>query len=154
MKTLEVYAVTTMREYQDGEIYFGCEGVRLNMKDARKLVADGITDIWDLYEDAVYSGDDNRFELRDGSHLFVWEIDQFSLQVDDGSCFASVVWMLDDIINAAASDGVALSPAQAALWWKENERGFKEAITQTGNEMLSCVDWETFLREKGGDANA
>lgn len=55
--------------------------------------------------------------------------------------YAQTCWSVPDVLAAAAEDGVVLTAAQAAAWWKKNERSFREALTQYGNEMLSCVDW-------------
>ena len=55
--------------------------------------------------------------------------------------YATVRWMVDDVISAAKEDGVTLTKQQAVIWWKENEKTFAEALTQTGNEMLVDVDW-------------
>lgn len=58
--------------------------------------------------------------------------------------YAEMCWTIDDVISAAAEDGVTLTPLQAAAWWKENERFFRESLIQQGNEILSSVNWGNF----------
>ena len=62
--------------------------------------------------------------------------------------YAEIRWTIDDITAAAAEDGVILSPEQAAAWWEENERFFRESLTQQGNEVLSSVNWEKFQHDE------
>lgn len=54
---------------------------------------------------------------------------------------AKVEWSIDDAIDAAEEQGVTLTREQATAWWIENQKWFAEQLTQTGNEMLSNVDW-------------
>lgn len=58
-----------------------------------------------------------------------------------------VHWLVDDIIMAAKADGVNLTVEQATHWWLTEGKGFREALTQTGNEMLRSVDWEGYASE-------
>lgn len=58
-----------------------------------------------------------------------------------------VHWLADDIIEAAKEDGVHLTPEQAANWWQTEGRGFREALTGAGNEMLRFVNWKDYAFE-------
>lgn len=50
--------------------------------------------------------------------------------------FAETRWCTDDIIEAAKRKGIVLTPQQAELWWKKNEKRFKDTLIEYGNEIL------------------
>lgn len=54
---------------------------------------------------------------------------------------AKVEWSIDDAVAAAEEQGVTLTREQATAWWIANQKWFAEQLTQTGNDMLSNVDW-------------
>ena len=80
-----------------------------------------------------------------------------ALNSTEGSCESSDVdmvfdehqvrWLPDDIIEAAKEDGVYLTPEQAAYWWQTEGRGFREALTGAGNEMLRFVNWKDYAAQ-------
>lgn len=69
---------------------------------------------------------------------------------------AKVEWSIDDAIAAAEEQGVTLTHEQATAWWIENQKRFAEQITQTGNKILSNVDWTEAVEEpdEKGDSDA
>lgn len=64
--------------------------------------------------------------------------------------FRSIVrWADGDVVDSADPDCDEVTPAMAEYWWDHYGRGFAETLTETGNEMLSCIDWESVKREMG-----
>lgn len=63
--------------------------------------------------------------------------------------FAVVKWLTDDAIAAAAEYGVTLTEEQAAEWWNNNGKWFAEALMQTGNEILSDINWGEVVENYG-----
>lgn len=55
--------------------------------------------------------------------------------------FAETRWCIDDVIDAAKKKGIVLTPQQAELWWKKNEKRFKDTLTEYGNDILSNVNF-------------
>ena len=64
--------------------------------------------------------------------------------------FADTRWHVDDVIGVAAEHGVTLTREQAAQWWEVNQRWFHERLAELGNDMLSCVDWDSAICSKCG----
>lgn len=64
--------------------------------------------------------------------------------------FADTRWHVDDAIGTAAEHGVTLTREQAAQWWEANQRWFHERLVELGNDMLSCVDWDSAICSKCG----
>lgn len=56
--------------------------------------------------------------------------------------FAETRWCIDDVIDAAKKKGIVLTPQQAELWWKKNEKRFKDTLTEYGNEILFNVNFD------------
>lgn len=56
--------------------------------------------------------------------------------------YGIVRWHPEDVIAAAASNGVKLTSEQAVAWWEKNERSFIDRMTEEGNEILSYMDFE------------
>ena len=63
--------------------------------------------------------------------------------------FAVVKWLTDDAIAAAAEHDVKLTEEQAAAWWNNNSKWFAEALMQTGNEILSDINWGEVVENYG-----
>ncbi len=55
--------------------------------------------------------------------------------------YGVVRWSTEDVIAAAAENGVKLTEEQADEWWKKNERSFKERMVELGNETLASMDF-------------
>lgn len=55
--------------------------------------------------------------------------------------YAVTRWGVDDVIWAAAMQGITLTPEQADMWWRKNERKFCDLLTESGNETLSHMDF-------------
>lgn len=55
--------------------------------------------------------------------------------------YGVVRWSIDDVIAAAAENGVKMTEKQAAEWWEKNERSFKERMVELGNETLSSMEF-------------
>lgn len=64
--------------------------------------------------------------------------------------FANTRWHVDDAIGVAAEHGVTLTREQAAQWWEANQGWFHERLVEIGNDMLSCIDWDSVLCSKCG----
>lgn len=56
--------------------------------------------------------------------------------------FAVVRWTTEDVILAAARQGVSLTNEQAEKWWRENELRFEERLTEEGCERLAYVNFK------------
>lgn len=48
-------------------------------------------------------------------------------------------WSAEDVIAAAEENGMKMTKEQAAAWWEENERYFKNRMVELGNEVLSAM---------------
>lgn len=55
--------------------------------------------------------------------------------------FGMVRWSAEDAVAAAEEKGVVLTKAQAAAWWKENERRFREEMLNYGWQFLLDTDF-------------
>lgn len=58
--------------------------------------------------------------------------------------FAETCWCAEDVMAAAEKNGVVLTEAQAEKWLEKNERWFRDALTEYGNEVLASVSRESF----------
>lgn len=55
--------------------------------------------------------------------------------------YGVVRWSTEDVIAAAAENGVKLTEEQAAEWWKKNEQSFKNRMVELGNETLADMEF-------------
>lgn len=55
--------------------------------------------------------------------------------------YGVVRWSTEDVIAAAAENGVKMTEEQAAEWWKRNEQAFKNIMVELGNETLANMDF-------------
>ena len=58
--------------------------------------------------------------------------------------FAQTQWCAEDVIAVAEQNGITLTSAQAKKWLEKNERWFKDALTEYGNEVLASASKESF----------
>lgn len=58
--------------------------------------------------------------------------------------YATVRWPSEDITD---DDEDSLTYDEAAKWWEEHQRGFREALIEMGNEMLCTIDWDEEKRK-------
>ncbi|NMB69755.1 hypothetical protein GYA27_00935 [candidate division WWE3 bacterium] len=56
--------------------------------------------------------------------------------------YGIVRWHPEDVIAAAASNGVEMTFEQAVAWWEKNEQAFVDRMTEAGNDILSYMDFE------------
>lgn len=82
MKETTAYIVTSLREYENNEQYFGCDGIFLSEEAAKSLIAEDVAELREQYPDATYTENENRFELKDGVHRFVWQIETGVLPIE------------------------------------------------------------------------
>ena len=85
--------------------------------------------------DLAEYADKENYTINAPEACYRWDIQP----VNEG--YATVTWQPDDVIDAAANDGVNLTEKQAIDWLTKNEKSFHEQLTQWGNEMLSMQDW-------------
>ena len=76
MNDHQVHIVTTLREYEDGEMYFGCDGIFGTEQEALALIEEGVAELREEYPDASYQITENQFILCDSSHKFIWQLEQ------------------------------------------------------------------------------
>lgn len=55
--------------------------------------------------------------------------------------YGVVRWSTEDVIAAAAENGVKMTEEQAIEWWKKNEQEFKSRMVELGNETLSDMEF-------------
>lgn len=58
--------------------------------------------------------------------------------------YATVRWAPEDIMD---DDEDSLTYNEAAKWWEENERWFREVLIGMGNEALMTIDWDDEKRK-------
>lgn len=75
MNEKNVYIITTLRKYEDDEEYFGCDGIFASEEAAKKQIDEDVAELRELYPDAVYSENENKFILQDGPHTFIWQLE-------------------------------------------------------------------------------
>ena len=61
--------------------------------------------------------------------------------------YAEIKWSTADVIAAAEEQGITLTEAQAARWWEDHECSFAEMIVQSGNEMLSLENFDSYKED-------
>lgn len=61
--------------------------------------------------------------------------------VDSDEWFGIVRWTVENVIAAAAEQGVSLTAETAAAWWRNNENAFKNIMVEYGNQVLSDMDY-------------
>ena len=76
MNEHQVYIVTTLREYENDEKYFGCDGIFASGREALALIKKDIAELRKEYPDASYQTTENQFILCDSSHKFTWQLEQ------------------------------------------------------------------------------
>ena len=55
--------------------------------------------------------------------------------------YGVVRWTTEDVISAAAENGVEMTEEQAAEWWKKNEQSYKNRMVELGNETLADMEF-------------
>lgn len=60
-------------------------------------------------------------------------------------CCTVVEWSIEDIIDAAKAQGVKLNEEQAKWWWRINEKGFRDVLIESGNEILANINFEGYF---------
>lgn len=130
-----IFAVTSLRMYENGETYYGCDALFETNEEATAYIEKDMRET--LAELSEYATQ-NEFTIIDCNDSFHWQIEPMAVQHSEHA----IVWRPEDIIAAAAEQGVELTEEQAQQWMHTDFRWFKESLTQTGNEMLSNVNWE------------
>lgn len=84
-----IFAVSSVRDYGDGELYFGTDGVFRTRQEAeeyiREDVRETLLDYRELFDTEIPSGcvdeetnDYSDFSIRFDGHTFLWRIDVFN----------------------------------------------------------------------------
>lgn len=130
-----IYVVTSLRQYGNDETYFGCDAVFSTQFGAEEYVKKDMQELIREDPDLAEYADKENYTINAPEACYRWDIQP----VNEG--YATVTWQPDDVIDAAANDGVNLTEKQAIDWLTKNEKSFHEQLTQWGNEMLSMQDW-------------
>lgn len=136
-----IYVVTSLRQYCNDETYFGCDSVFSTRHRAEEYVREDMQELISEDPDLAEYADKENYTINAPESCYKWEIEP----IIEG--YATVTLQPDDVIDAAANDGVDLTEEQAIYWLKKNEKSFREQLTQWGNEMLSMQDWSGLQRE-------
>lgn len=84
----QIFVVTSLRDYADGEIYFGADGLFETFEKAREYIKDDMEETFsdrerpiDLEEKLSHTGADAlaQYTVVDGDHTFCWKIDTFTI---------------------------------------------------------------------------
>lgn len=84
MEKHEVYVVVSGRHYENGEEYFGCDGIFNTLPDAEKYVQKDLSDTLSGYEVDSFEIEVEDLLVRaiqiDGADEFFWEISTHELE--------------------------------------------------------------------------
>lgn len=75
-----IYAVSSLRIYENDEVYYGTDGLFASKKDAEAYIRhdiDETLDSNDMRESAEFSYDE--MYIRDGNHYFAWQLELFAV---------------------------------------------------------------------------
>ena len=88
-----IYAVSSLRDYGGGEVYFGTDGVFKSREDAMEYIRGDVREtmenyktVYELEEDPMeidWEGDEySDVRIVHDDHVFRWLIDQFTINME------------------------------------------------------------------------
>jgi hypothetical protein len=91
MEKAHLFVVSSLREYGNGEQYFGTDGIFRSMSDAeayiREDIAETLADFKDTFDEEIpesaiddVSDDYADFRIEYGDKYFAWKIEHFALK--------------------------------------------------------------------------
>lgn len=72
-----LFVVTSCRAYENGELYFGCDGLFTTEAAARKYISDDMNETWDCCSDEAWM---DGFKIHDGNDLYTWCLEPMEVQ--------------------------------------------------------------------------
>jgi len=100
---------------------------------------------------------ENSYRARSGEWVFDRDIEfefcpkNAGKKDDDKDGWYGIVrWTVEDVIAAAAEQGISLTAETAAAWWRNNENAFKNIMVGHGNQVLSDMDYNMAERGRSG----
>lgn len=91
---MTIFAVSSLRDYGDGEIYFGTDGIFNSREDAMEYIRRDLRETMENYNtvyepetsdpEIEWEGDDYAdVRVTFDGHTFLWRIDQFAIKDEE-----------------------------------------------------------------------